>query len=426
DFTNKIAFRTPQYITTSICEGDFYTNYGANIDSAGVYNFVNGCDSVILTLSINPFYNDTIIAEICQGDTYALNGFNVSTAGLHTLNLQTIKGCDSIVNLTLTVNSIYNDTIIAEICQGDTYALNGFNVSTAGLHTLSLQTIKGCDSIVNLTLTVNPIYNDTIIAEICQGDTYALNGFNVSTAGLHTLSLQTIKGCDSIVNLTLTVNPIYNDTIIAEICQGETYNQFGFNESITGFYTQSLKTIKGCDSIVNLNLIVNPTPDIPSNLIINQNPNYFEITWQSNGMSYDIYREDSLIANISQPIYFDYNLIAGQPYCYKVKALIGECESVFSNIVCKSYLGLDNMESNNITTRLYPNPTDNKAKLEVEGLKSDAEVILYDMFGRVVHSCWIRKGNCEMEIDVRGFAKGIYTIRIVNEKVNQKTKLIVK
>ena len=37
EFTNKIGVRMPQFITSSICDGSIYTNYGANIDSAGVY-----------------------------------------------------------------------------------------------------------------------------------------------------------------------------------------------------------------------------------------------------------------------------------------------------------------------------------------------------------------------------------------------------
>jgi hypothetical protein len=32
------------------------------------------------------------------------NGFSATTAGVHTLNLQTVHGCDSTVNLTLTVH----------------------------------------------------------------------------------------------------------------------------------------------------------------------------------------------------------------------------------------------------------------------------------------------------------------------------------
>ncbi|MFV0599929.1 MAG: leucine-rich repeat protein [Bacteroidales bacterium] len=257
EFTNYIRIGSTQYVTDTICSNQSYTDYGANINTPGIHAFINGCDSIILTLTVNPIFNGYIFAEICQGDTYVLNGFNVSTAGLHTQNLQTIKGCDSIVNLQLVVNPIHNDTIVAEICQGETYNQFGFNENASGFYTQNLQTIKGCDSIVNLSLLVNPIYNDTILAEICQEEVYNQFGFNKSATGFYTQNLQTYKGCDSIVNLSLIVHPIYNVTLNSEICQGETYFLNGFDVSTAGLHTQNLQTIKGCDSIVNLTLTVN-------------------------------------------------------------------------------------------------------------------------------------------------------------------------
>ncbi|MBP1631227.1 MAG: hypothetical protein H6Q15_2120 [Bacteroidetes bacterium] len=252
-------------ISDTICKGIVYNRYGYNLnaDTSGLYTLnlktYLGCDSIVnLSLKVNPVYNDTIVAEICKGDSYILNGFNQSVSGLFSQHLYTSKGCDSIVNLSLKVNPIYNDTIFASICKGQVYSLNGFNESNAGFYTQNLKSILGCDSIVSLNLTVNPFYNDTIFASICKGQTYSLNGFNESNAGFYTQNLNSYLGCDSIVNLSLKVNPIYNDTINASICKGTSYNLNGFNESSTGFYTQNLNSYLGCDSIVNLSLTVNP------------------------------------------------------------------------------------------------------------------------------------------------------------------------
>ena len=109
---------------------------------------------------------------------------------------------------------ISND-ITASICQGSAYTENGFNVSEAGVYTQNLQTINGCDSVVTLTLTVNPVATTALQASICQGETYTENGFNVSEAGVYTQNLQTINGCDSVVTLTLTVNPVRTNDIQA-------------------------------------------------------------------------------------------------------------------------------------------------------------------------------------------------------------------
>ncbi|MDD6165230.1 MAG: leucine-rich repeat domain-containing protein, partial [Bacteroidales bacterium] len=250
-------------ITASICQGSAYTENGFNVSEAGVYTqnlqTINGCDSTVtLTLTVNPIATTALQASICEGTTYTENGFNVSEAGVYTQNLQTINGCDSTVTLTLTVNPVATTNLNAAICEGTAYTENGFNVNEAGVYTQNLQTINGCDSIVTLTLTVNPIATTTLQAAICEGTAYTENGFNVSEAGVYTQNLQTINGCDSTVTLTLTVNPIATTTLQAAICEGTTYTENGFNVSEAGVYTQNLQTINGCDSIVTLTLVVNP------------------------------------------------------------------------------------------------------------------------------------------------------------------------
>ena len=109
------------------------------------------------------------------------------------------------------------------------------------------------------TLTANferAVYTQAISHVICEGTTYAENGFNVSEAGTYTQNLQTIDGCDSVVTLTLTVNPAYNITIDASINDGETYEENGFSESEAGTYVHTLQAVNGCDSVITLNLTV--------------------------------------------------------------------------------------------------------------------------------------------------------------------------
>ena len=164
-------------------------------------------------MSVNPVESTTLSAAICEGTTYTENGFNVSEAGTYTQNLQTVNGCDSIVTLTLNVNPVANTTLSVTICYGTTYTENGFNVSEAGTYTQNLQTVNGCDSIVTLNLTINPTYNITIDASINEGETYEENGFSESEAGTYVHTLQSEFGCDSVITLNLTVNSSLNDVV---------------------------------------------------------------------------------------------------------------------------------------------------------------------------------------------------------------------
>jgi hypothetical protein len=233
-----------------------------------------GCDSIkILQLTVNPVYYDTIRTEICLGQDYTDENFNVKPTDTGIMYYYkdsiTTKGCDSIKILQLTVNPVYYDTIIAEICLGQDYTDENFNVkpTDTGIMYYSKDSIttKGCDSIKILQLTVNPVYHDTIIIEICLGQDYTDENFNVkpTDTGImyYSKDSTTTLGCDSIKILQLTVNPVYHDTVNATICLGERHFDANFDTIPTqaGFisYLRNYPTVKGCDSIFLLNLTVN-------------------------------------------------------------------------------------------------------------------------------------------------------------------------
>ena len=159
-------------------------------------------------------------------------------------------------------SSIYTQELHHVICEGSVYTENGFNVSEAGTYTQNLQTVNGCDSIVTLTLTINPVASTNLSAAICESTTYTENGFNVSEAGTYTQNLRSVNGCDSVVTLALTVNPTYNIIIYASINEGETYEENGFSESEAGTYVHTLQAENGCDSVITLNLTVNSSSSL--------------------------------------------------------------------------------------------------------------------------------------------------------------------
>ncbi len=251
-------------LTATICQGQVYTENNFNVSESGVYTqiltAVNGCDSIVtLTLNVNPIFNTELSATICEGQVYTENNFNVSEAGVYTQTLQTVNGCDSIVTLTLNVNPIFNTELTATICQGQVYTENNFNVSEAGVYTQTLQTVNGCDSIITLTLNILPSYNTNLTATICQGSELNISGFNVSEAGVYTQTNTAVNGCDSIVTLTVTELPTVHTNLTLTICEGTSLNFSGFNVSEAGVYTQTHTSVNGCDSIVTLTVTELPT-----------------------------------------------------------------------------------------------------------------------------------------------------------------------
>ena len=260
------VFNTP--LTAEICEGGSYDFFGQTLTTAGTYTHtlqsVHGCDSVItLTLTVNPVFNTPLTAEICDGGSYDFFGQTLTSAGTYTHTLQSVYGCDSIITLTLTVNPVLNTTLTAEICEGSSYNFFGQTLTTAGTYTHTLQSVHGCDSVITLTLTVNPVFNTPLSAEICDGGSYDFFGQTLTTAGTYTHTLQSINGCDSVITLTLTVNPVLNTSLTAEICEGSSYNFFGQTLTTAGTYTHTMQSVHGCDSVITLTLTVNPVFNTP-------------------------------------------------------------------------------------------------------------------------------------------------------------------
>jgi len=266
----------PVYGTTlydTICQGNFYSNYGFSLPSGTsggtftkTYSTVHGCDStVILNLHVHPVYLFSATQNICQGDTFDFRGRKLYKSGVYYDSLTTVHGCDSIYRLKLTVHPSPRQNFSGVVCSGSSYNDHGFNLSAVTVDTIVRDTFKtrwGCDSIRTLYLTVHPVYDTTLYDTICQGNSYSNYGFSLpsgTSGGTFTKTYSTIHGCDSIVTLNLHVHPVYLFSETQHICQGDSISFRGRWLHTSGVYYDSLTTVHGCDSVYRLTLSVHST-----------------------------------------------------------------------------------------------------------------------------------------------------------------------
>ncbi len=248
----------------SICEGDMYTFNGESLTTSGVYEHAlvsaNGCDSVVtLNLTVHPNISVSLDAEICQGETYAFNGQSLTAAGTYVETFTSAVGCDSVVTLDLVVHQPSAVSLTEQLCAGETYDFNGRTLDSTGVYVDSLVTGAGCDSVVTLSLTVYPTYDDTIRMQICDGYTFDFFDLTLGTAGTYAETVPSAHGCDSTVTLLLEVLEILQTDLEEEICEGETFNFNGEILSQPGSYEQTYTSVIGCDSVVTLDLTVHQT-----------------------------------------------------------------------------------------------------------------------------------------------------------------------
>ena len=275
--------------TNIICTETYYI-----VEETKVGVAVGNHDSTrVLYLDVYPTYNETATDAICQGTEYqfgeGIHGYHFDTdaePGVYTnlvYTFQSVHGCDSTVTLTLTINPVYNNTVEATFCEnqlpqniGDSIVIEAGKAS--GEYTYNLHTVEGCDSTITVLLTVNPVYTENITETICASRLpYDFRGHEWTEAGSQTYNETTVAGCDSIVNFTLVVNPVYNETLYDTICPSElaAYEFRGHNFTEGGVYTYEETTAENCDSIVVFNLTVIPVfnrEELDTTICVNEAP----------------------------------------------------------------------------------------------------------------------------------------------------------
>ncbi|MCQ2272203.1 MAG: gliding motility-associated C-terminal domain-containing protein [Bacteroidales bacterium] len=230
----------------------------------------NGCDSIVtLHLTVNhKSYGDTT-AVACE--SFIWHGVEYTetpaVAPTYTIVGGNQNGCDSIITLHLTVNhKTYGDTT-AVACESFTWHEVEYTETPAVAPTYTIVggNHNGCDSIVTLHLTVNhKTYGDTT-AVACESFTWHGVEYNEtpSVAPTYTIVGGNHNGCDSVVTLQLIVNPVYELNLEDVVCEGDGYANHGF--VVSAFQTigvsdlnltKNLQSQSECDSVVNLHLTV--------------------------------------------------------------------------------------------------------------------------------------------------------------------------
>ncbi len=251
-------------LEVSICEGESFTLGAETYFEEGVYEQTysasNGCDSLVrLELSIAPNFSSILIEDICDGETYLIDGQVFDQTGDYEIFIPGTNGCDSIIFLSLTTHPQQSSSFEIRICEGEDYEWLGSTYSTGGQYEQTLSSFHNCDSLITLTLLVDPVYEELRIEEICQGEEIEIDNQYFSQTGFYELNFQTNEGCDSVIILDLLTHEHSLTQLQEIVCEGEQVVVAGMTYSNSGFFTHDLTNINGCDSVVTLDLFVHPS-----------------------------------------------------------------------------------------------------------------------------------------------------------------------
>lgn len=226
-----------------------------------------------------------------------------------------------------------------------------------------------------------------------------------------------LNGCSTTAEHHVTTLPTNNYTVTGTICEQQSFSQYGFDIpaiDTAGTYTfsQYLQTVSGCDSTVNLLLTVNPLPRLDSitgpQHIVQYGNSFYSINnpqfvnnyeWRVSNTHWTLTNSDYSVVTMAVNTNGNGILTArGINNCGYTETSI----NIFCNVGVVDY-------PETATVKLYPNPVHQSLFID-KGEGSEYSLVkIYDERGRMVFS---RKfdGN-EMEIDCTRFANGHYTVR---------------
>ena len=205
---------------------------------------------------------------ICQGDSVEFAGvwYNDSVATEVLLEEKNFLGGDSVVRLTVNVNPtfLFEDSLEIHAGMADTWQDIAVGELPEGDTTLIVRyaSLSGCDSVYTLRLTVLPMIttfgNDTVT--LCAGERFTYEGktYRRSTVDSVLVSERNQFGGDSIVELVVRVLPIMRMTNYLTISEGDSviWQDIDLSQlpACDTTLTVTYSSVNGCDSIFILNL----------------------------------------------------------------------------------------------------------------------------------------------------------------------------
>jgi hypothetical protein len=219
------------------------------------------CSTVIIYPLTPPngveYYWQDIVNNGTSTITNSLNPISISNSGTYYIRALNTSGCwsSNSTNIDITVLNPSNSSLSVSEC-GSYFAPNGTQYTSSGQYQSIIPNAAGCDSTININLTINPEFSVTDTVFACQNYTWidgvTYNASNYSAS----YTLATSSGCDSIIYLNLYLGQPSLDTTFIQISAINSYELNGSIYTENGQYYQTITDQFGCDSTISIELFL--------------------------------------------------------------------------------------------------------------------------------------------------------------------------
>ncbi len=240
--------------TNTLVNG-YETNYGQTFPAAGVEGGSLAAVQPYEQGQFGPFYGTpTFIVVAPDGSMqYDIRGLN---------NAETIAMVNAAIAATgaMPPSCTVTETVNDNICEGDGVWINGVWYDQPGMYTDQIEG-GSCDTILSITITQTPLNEKTVNTSFCPGDGVWVYGTYYDAPGTYTDTVGAEIGCDTVVTIGVTMDPLNTKSVNASFPEGDSVYVYGMWYSAAGtFNVQVPSTTGGCDTLVTLHIM-----EIPDN-----------------------------------------------------------------------------------------------------------------------------------------------------------------
>ncbi len=392
------------YDTVQVCGQYMWPQTQKNYTASGVYHDTlqnqYGCDSIrSLDLTIVPNSSSRLRITSCDSFRSPSKSHLWTQTGVYYDTLNNYLGCDSSIQLILTVNqsSTSSDTITT--CGSYIWPVNNKMYTNSGTHMDTIMNSLGCDSVAKVQLTVNKSSNSKDSTFSCYSFTWPLNNKTYTQSGIYLDSIANSVGCDSVLTLNLEIGKtsVYSYFDTACFSYQSPTTQAIWKRS--GRYQDTIRNQKGCDSIVISNITIKTV-----DTLVNQVLNGLQAS-SSTGSYQWLECTNSLYTILPNELNRRFNATKNGSYAVEIND--NNCIDTSS---CNAISGLPNfIGENHFFQNLFPNPTTGKVHIDFK-TESSCNILIINPLGQLVATEDIRNKSFH-DFELPG-PIGVYVIQI--------------